>query len=276
MQLSLTRIINAGDYIRSRIEIQPLIGMILGSGLGDLAEEVMEAVRIPFSEIPNFPPSTVEGHAGEMVIGRLDGKPVLVMKGRIHFYEGYSLKQVTFPVRIMQNLGIKTLVVTNAAGGVNPDFKPGDLMLIKDHINLQGSNPLIGANEKSLGVRFPDMTDAYDPGYRSLVRKIAAEDNVPLQEGVYGAVTGPSYETPAEVRYMRTLGVDAIGMSTVPEVITARHAGIKVMGISCITNAILKKEGTTPVTHEEVLEVSKRTKPVFIKLVSDFVRELPM
>ncbi|MGG1546768.1 purine-nucleoside phosphorylase, partial [Bacillus paralicheniformis] len=253
-------IANAADYIKSKTEIKPAVGLILGSGLGVLADEIKDAVRIKYEDIPDFPVSTVEGHAGQLVIGRLENVQVVAMQGRFHFYEGYSMDKVTFPVRVMKELGIETLIVTNAAGGVNESFRPGDLMIISDHINYMGTNPLIGPNDSSLGVRFPDMSSAYDKELRLLAKKTAEELNISVQEGVYTAVTGPTYETPAEVRFLRTIGSDAVGMSTVPEVIVAKHAGLRVLGISCISL-------DQPLSHDEVIEVTEKVKADFLRFV---------
>ncbi|MDF2922059.1 MAG: punA2 [Paenibacillaceae bacterium] len=255
---------------------KPLIGLILGSGLGDLAGQVTEGVSIDYSEVPHFPVSTVEGHAGRFVIGELEGRTVIVMQGRFHYYEGYSMKKVVFPVYVMRELGVRSLVITNAAGGMNRDFKAGDLMLISDHINLTGDSPLIGANEPELGVRFPDMSRAYSRDYRSLAKALAAgvkgEDGAPLtlQEGVYCGISGPAYMTPAELTMLARVGGDAVGMSTVGEVIAASHAGLKVLGISCITDMAIGEE-LEPLTHEQVMEVATRTKPKFQALVKAFV-----
>ena len=243
-------------FITGKTTIKPEIGLILGSGLGVLADEITEAVTIPYEEIPHFPVSTVEGHKGQWVIGKLNGKSVVAMQGRFHFYEGYSLEEVTFPVRVMKAMGVKTLLITNASGGIQLNYEPGDLMIIKDHLNLTGNNPLIGPNDESFGVRFPDMSTAYDPELRNVARKVAAENEIDVKEGVYVGLTGPSYETPAEIRMLRILGADAVGMSTVPEVIVARHSGIRVLGISCISNmaaGILPQ----PLSHQEVMETGK-------------------
>lgn len=261
------------EYIEKKIAGNVEIGMILGSGLGALAEKLTEKVVISYKEIPHFPQSTVQGHAGQLVCGTLEGKQVVVMQGRFHFYEGYSLAQVTYPVRVMQKLGVKTLVVTNAAGGVNRSFTPGDLMLIEDHLNLMGANPLIGPNQDSFGLRFPDMSEAYNRELRNLAEKVAANQGFSLQRGVYVGLTGPSYETPAEIRYLSTIGADAVGMSTVPEVIVANHGGIRVLGISCITNmaaGILERK----LDHSEVMETADRIKEKFLGLVRGVVREL--
>lgn len=245
---------------------KPEIGLILGSGLGVLAEQMEDAIRIPYGEIPNFPVSTVEGHAGEMLIGTVAGRTVLLMNGRFHLYEGYDASTVAFPVRVMKALGVHTLVVTNAAGGINTSFEPGDLMLIDDHINFTFRNPLIGPNEDEIGPRFPDMSEAYSSRLREIALQAAKEQGVDLVRGVYIGLLGPSYETPAEIRMMRTLGADAVGMSTVNEVVVARHAGIEVLGISCISNmaaGILPQ----PLSHQEVVETAERVKDRFLGLI---------
>jgi purine-nucleoside phosphorylase len=263
----------AASYLRDKISTPPRIGLILGSGLGVLADEIEEAVKIPYEQIPGFPVSTVEGHAGQLVYGRLEGAMVVAMQGRFHYYEGYRMDQVTFPVRVMKALGVKELIVTNAAGGVNERFQPGDLMIITDHINNMGNNPLIGPNDPELGVRFPDMTEAYSKRLRNIAKEVAANLGIPIQEGVYVANTGPSYETPAEIRMIRAFGGDAVGMSTVPEVIVARHAQIEVLGISCISNmaaGILDQ----PLTHDEVMETTERVKANFLRLVKGIIAEM--
>ncbi|MEG1870788.1 MAG: purine-nucleoside phosphorylase, partial [Peptostreptococcaceae bacterium] len=241
----------SAKFINDKINIQPKIGLILGSGLGVLADEIQNPIKINYNDIPNFPVSTVEGHEGCLVLGNLEGKEVVAMQGRFHYYEGYSQREITFPVRVMKALGVETIIVTNAAGGANTNFKPGDLMIIKDHINLSGSNPLIGANDNRFGPRFPDMSTAYQSKYVNLVKECAKELNMEVQEGVYAFFSGPTYETPAEVRMAQILGADAVGMSTAPEVIVASHSGMEVVGISCITNmasGILDQ----PLDHEEV------------------------
>ncbi len=261
------------EYILNRILDQPQIGLILGSGLGVLAEEIESPIVIPFHEIPHFPTSTVEGHKGQLVIGKLEGKAVVAMQGRFHFYEGYSLAAVTFPVRVMASIGVKTLLVTNAAGGVNTDFEPGDLMIIKDHLNLTSQNPLIGPNDAQLGARFPDMSEAYSKDLIQVVQTVAAKQAIALREGIYAGLTGPSYETPAEIRMLRILGADAVGMSTVPEVIVARHNGLQVLGISCISNmaaGILPQ----PLTHDEVMETAEKVKDKFLQLMRGIIAKL--
>lgn len=266
------RIERAAAFIKQNLPESPKIGLILGSGLGILADEIENPVKLKYEDIPEFPVSTVEGHAGQLVLGTLEGVSVIAMQGRFHFYEGYSMEKVTFPVRVMKALGVEALIVTNAAGGVNTEFRAGDLMIITDHINFMGTNPLIGPNEADFGARFPDMSSAYDKDLSSLAEKIAKDLNIPIQKGVYTAVTGPSYETPAEVRFLRTMGSDAVGMSTVPEVIVANHAGMRVLGISCISNAaagILDQ----PLSHDEVMEVTEKVKAGFLKLVKAIVAQ---
>ena len=258
----------AAAYIKEKLSgRKPEIAITLGSGLGDLAEQLTDAVQIPYGDIPHFPVSTVAGHKGQFVVGKLEGREVLCMQGRFHYYEGYDLKQVTLPVRVMKLLGIGTLIVTNAAGGINTGFRPGNLMLIEDHLNLTGENPLIGENLEAFGERFFDMTVAYDREYRTLAENLAAELDIPLQKGVYAWLTGPNYETPAEIRYLRTIGADAVGMSTVPEVLVARHCGLRVCGISCITN-LAAGMGEGLLSHEEVKETADRVKVDFIRLVT--------
>ena len=258
----------AAAYIKEKLGGRaPEIAITLGSGLGDLADHLVDAVQIPYGEIPHFPVSTVAGHKGQFVVGKLEGREVLCMQGRFHYYEGYDLKQVTLPVRVMKLLGISTLIVTNAAGGINTGFRPGNLMLIEDHLNLTGENPLIGENLEVFGDRFFDMTVAYDAEYRARAEQLAAELNIPLQKGVYAWLTGPNYETPAEIRYLRAIGADAVGMSTVPEVLVARHSGLRVCGISCITN-LAAGMGDGLLSHEEVKETADRVKVDFIRLVT--------
>jgi len=268
----LKQITEATMYINERIDKQPEIGLVLGSGLGVLADSI-KGVTIPYDSIPHFPQATVEGHKGQLIIGEFEGKQVIAMQGRFHFYEGYGIKQTTFPIRVMKLLGIDKLIVTNAAGGVNTAFEPGDLMLIEDHINLTGQNPLIGHNMNDFGARFPDMSSAYNKEMRAVAKQIADKLNITVREGVYAGMTGPSYETPAEIRMLRVLGADAIGMSTVSEVIIAVHSGIKVLGISCISNmaaGILEQ----PLSHTEVIETTEKVKIKFSNLVRNFVKEI--
>jgi purine-nucleoside phosphorylase len=282
--MSLTyveQIQEAAAFIAERLGgMRPSIGLVLGSGLGDMAHQVENAIAIDYSDVPHFPVSTVEGHAGRFVVGTLEGKQVIVMQGRFHYYEGYSMKKVVFPIYVMQALGVKTVVMTNAAGGMNRSFQAGDLMLISDHLNMTGDNPLIGPNHSELGVRFPDMSEAYNRSYRALALKLAKgiqdESGVPLrlQEGVYAGISGPAYMTPSELTMLARIGGDAVGMSTVGETIAARHVGLKVLGISCITDMAIGEE-LEPLTHEQVVAVANRTKPKFIALVKAFVKEVP-
>lgn len=267
------RIKETGEFIKSKLHNIPDIGIVLGSGLGPLADQLNNAINIDYSEIPNFPVSTVEGHAGMFVIGELEGKLIMCMKGRFHYYEGYSLEEVTLPIRIMSYLGIKNLILTNASGGVNLDFIPGDLMIIKDHINCSALNPLIGKNIEEMGLRFPSASDIYTKEIREIVKTIAKNEGIDVKEGIYFYSTGPTYETPAEIRAFRLLGADAIGMSTIPEAIIACHCGMKLLGISCITNmaaGILDQ----PLTHKEVFETAERTKDKFAKLIKACVRNI--
>ncbi|MBQ0141128.1 MAG: purine-nucleoside phosphorylase [Kurthia sp.] len=263
----------AVHYIQQKISVQPEIGLILGSGLGSLADEITEAIHIPYDDIPHFAKSGAIGHANQLVIGQLNGKSVLAMKGRFHYYEGFTMDEVTFPVRVMKALGIKDMIVTNACGAVNTTFKAGELMIISDHLNLVGTNPLIGPNNDELGTRFPDLSNVYDRELRSLAKNIAAKQQLKINEGVYAWWSGPTYETPAEIRMIRTLGADAVGMSTVPEAIVATHAGMKVLGISCLTNmaaGILDQ----PLNHEEVIEVASKVRSSFISLIKEIIEEI--
>lgn len=261
--LALEQIDQVADAVRAKIKIKPRVGIILGSGLNDLAASVENAVPIPYGDLPYWPVSTVEGHAGRLVIGELEGQPVFVMQGRAHYYEGYTMGQVTLPVRVMQRLGLEMMIVTNAAGGVNPDFVPGDVMLITDNLNLMGMsglNPLMGPNLDELGPRFPDMSQAYDKELGAIARKVAAEKGISLQEGVYCGLSGPSFESPADLRFLRLAGTDAVGMSTVPEVIIANHGGLRSLGLSGISNKA-SLDGSTVTTHEEVIEAGKTITP---------------
>jgi purine-nucleoside phosphorylase len=256
MSITLERMDRIAGVIRSKVKKQLNVGIILGTGLGGLAEAVRDPVILPYSELPDWPASTVQGHAGRLVIGDLDGQSTLVMQGRIHFYEGYGMDQVTLPIRVMQRLGIGILIVTNAAGAIHPDFAPGDVMLITDHLNLAGMagmNPLIGPNLDELGPRFPDMSQAYDRRLNDLARKVAIQNNITLREGVYVGLSGPSFETPADLRFLRLAGADSVGMSTVPEVTVARHGGMRVLGFSGISNKA-NLDGNTVTSHEEVLQ----------------------
>ncbi|WP_411355373.1 purine-nucleoside phosphorylase [Peptoniphilus harei] len=261
------------DYIKGKIKNQPEIGIVLGSGLGDFADAIEDKIEIPYTEIPGFPVSTVKGHDGKLIFGKINSKEVCAMKGRIHYYEGYDIKEVVYPIEVLAGLGIKTLILTNAAGGVNTDFEPADLMIINDHINLMGKNPLIGPNDEDLGPRFPDMTDLYNKDLIEVAEKSAKKLGIDIQEGVYMYFTGPSYETAAEVRMARILGADAVGMSTVPEAIIARHRGLKILGISTITNmstGILD----TPLDHTEVVEVGQEVAGKFKELLKEIIEEI--
>ena len=260
-------------FIEGRTPLRPEIGVVLGSGLGAFADELREKTEIPYTEIPGWPPATAIGHAGKLVLGCLGGVKLAVMAGRAHLYEGYTTAQVTYGVRVLGGLGVRSMVFTNAAGGINLALQRGGLVLISDHINLQGTNPLVGPNDDALGPRFPDMSEAYSQRYRETARAVAAELNIPIAEGVYAAMLGPSYETPAEIRYLRSIGADLVGMSTVPEVIAARHSGIRVLGISCVTNAaagVLDQ----PLDHNEVLETAERVKDQFMGLLRAVIPDI--
>ena len=274
--ITLEQIDQAADAIRARSSYHPRVGLILGSGLNSLADSVQKADLIPYGDLPNWPVSTVEGHVGRLVIGELEGQIVLVMQGRIHFYEGYGMPAITLPVRVMNRLGLEMLFVTNAAGGVNPDFFPGDVMLITDNLNLMGmtgANPLMGPNIDELGPRFPDMSQAYDRELMEIARQVAAKENIVLREGVYCGLSGPSFEGPADLRFLRMVGADAVGMSTVPEVIVARHGGMRVLGFSGISNKA-NLDGSTVTTHEEVIEAGKVISPKIEKIIRGVLRSL--
>lgn len=266
------RIDEAVDYILGESSVEPELGLILGSGLGELGDEVKNPVTIPYEEIPGFVESQVEGHAGQLILGTLEGVPVYLMQGRYHYYEGHPIQEIVFPVQVMANIGPDTMIVTNASGAVNEAFDVGDIALITDHINFLGNNPLIGVHDDDVGPQFVDMTYAYDPDLNDLAREQADEHDVNLREGVYVASMGPSYETPAEVKMYRTLGGDLAGMSTVPEVIAANHAGLDVLGLSCVTNmgaGVLDQ----PLSHEEVIETTEKAKGVFKPLVRSIISE---
>jgi purine-nucleoside phosphorylase len=264
---------DAAAFLRGRLGDIPAIAVVLGSGLGAFADRLDDARRVPYTEIPCWPGSTVVGHAGTLVCGASAGRTVLTLAGRAHFYEGHDLRTVTFATRVLGRLGVKTLVLTNAAGGINTSFTPGTLMVIDDHINLMGSNPLVGPNDDRFGLRFPDMTDVYSPRLRAVADAAATAAGVAIRHGVYVALHGPSYETPAEIRFLRGIGADAVGMSTVPEAIVARHMGLEVLGISCITNpaaGVLP----TPLDHREVMDVARRVGAQFIRLLEEIVARL--
>jgi purine-nucleoside phosphorylase len=274
--VTLKQIDQAVDAIRKRTSLKPRVGIILGSGLNDLADSVQKADIIPYSDLPNWPVSTVHGHAGRLVIGKLEGQSVLVMQGRVHFYEGYSMSQITLPVRVMLRLGLEMMIVTNAAGGVNPGFVPGDVMLITDHLNLMGmtgANPLMGPNIDELGPRFPDMSQAYNRALMDVARKAAEKSDVALREGVYCGLSGPSFESPADLRFLHMAGADAVGMSTVPEVIVAHHGGMRVLGFSGISNKA-NLDGSTITTHEEVIEAGKIITPKVESIIRGVLRSL--
>ena len=257
---------SAAQVVLKRTSLRPRIGLVLGSGLGGFADALSDTARVPYTEIPAFPHSTAIGHAGQMVVGNTAGVPVAAMQGRVHLYEGYSAQEVAFPIRVFARLGVRAVILTNAAGGIDRTYSQGALVLIRDHINLQGQNPLIGANDDRFGVRFPDMTHAYTKMYRDAAREEAEKLGITLHEGVYAALAGPSYETPAEIEYLRRIGADLVGMSTVAEVIAARHMGIKVLAISCVTNmaaGILDQ----PLSHTEVMETGERVKTTFESLL---------
>jgi purine-nucleoside phosphorylase len=263
---TFSRATAAARFIQSRTKLRPKIALVLGSGLGAFADELSAAARIPYQKIPGFPRSTVAGHAGQLVIGRLGDIPVAAMKGRVHLYEGYTPQEVAFPMRVLGRLGIRSAILTNAAGAINRDYRQGALIAIRDHINLQGANPLMGPNDERFGLRFPDMSEAYAKEFREIARREAQRLGIPVHEGVYAALRGPSFETPAEIRFLKTVGADLVGMSTVLEVIAARHMNIRVLGISCVANmaaGILDQ----PLSHAEVMETTARVKSQFIALL---------
>ena len=261
------------DYIKSKIgDFKPEIAIVLGSGLGELADEYCE-IKLAYSEIPGFPVSTVKGHNGNLVFAKVNGKNVMMMQGRFHFYEGHSMQTVTYPIKIMKKLGVETILITNAAAGVKPYFKPSSLMIIKDHINFMGTNPLIGPNDDTLGERFPDMSEVYTKSLREIAHTCSKNLNIPVEEGIYIALTGPTYETPAEVNMVRTLGADAVGMSTVPEAIVASYLKMKVLGISCICNSAAGIS-TVGLSHKEVLEAAEKAKTNFKKLVLEIIKSI--
>lgn len=259
--------------LRQKTSANPTVGIILGTGLGRMAHEIKAEVIIPYDEIPHFPLSTVESHRGKLIIGTLSGKTVIAMQGRFHYYEGYSMKQITFPVRVMKALGVETLLISNACGALNPLYRKADIMLMDDHINLLGDNPLIGANDNTLGDRFPDMSEPYSHRLITLAEKIALENAIKLQKGVYVAVSGPNLETRAEYRFLRTIGADVVGMSTIPENIVARHAGMEVLGLSIITDECFP-EALKPISVAEIIETAGRAEPLLTKLLVDLVGRL--
>ncbi len=263
----------AANFIRSRVERSPAVAIVLGSGLGAFADDLANSTGIRYDEIPGFAQATVEGHAGRLAVGESENVTIAAMQGRFHFYEGYSLEDVTFPIRVLKLLGVRTLILTNAAGSLNTEFTPGSLMVISDHINLMGVNPLIGANDERFGPRFPDLTSTYDPGLQNIVIDEAKAINVDLRRGVYAALSGPSYETPAEIHMVRTLGADAVGMSTVPEAIVARHMEMKVIGISCITN-LAAGVSNRPVDHSQVIATGERVREQFTELIRRVIARL--
>ncbi len=267
------RVAEATAEIRQKTKLTPTIGIILGTGLGKMAHEIVPEVVVPYDDIPHFPLSTVESHHGKLIIGTLAGKPVVAMQGRFHYYEGYSMQEITFPVRVMKALGVEILLVSNACGGLNPLYRKADIMIIDDHINLLGDNPLIGENDDDLGPRFPDMSEPYSQRLIALAERVALENQIKVQKGVYVAVSGPNLETRAEYRFLRTIGADVVGMSTIPETIVARHAGMEVLGLSIITDECFP-EALVPVSVAEILEIAGRAEPLLTKLLVDVVGKL--
>ena len=265
--------VDAWNFVRARCALKPSIGVVLGSGLGMFADALTESVRLPYREIPGLPVSTAVGHRSELVVGTFDGIPIAVMSGRFHLYEGYTAQQVVSGIRLFRELGVRRVVLTNAAGGINPDFGEGALVLVSDHINLQGANPLVGPNDAGLGDRFPDMTEVYSASLREIAKRTAAELGVRLFEGVYAGMLGPSYETPAEIRFLRTIGADLVGMSTVPEAIAANHLGMQILGISCVTNIAAGLSGRK-LSHEEVLEIGRRVSTTLLQLLGGLLPKL--
>jgi len=273
MDKYINRINETANFIKEQIDFEPEILMILGSGLGPLADEIENPIVISYEKIPNFPVSTAIGHKGQLVMGNLEGKNVIVMQGRFHYYEGYDMQEVTFPIRVMKKLGIENMIVTNACGGMNKNLYPGALMAITDHINFMGDNPLIGKNHDELGPRFPDMSNAYNKDLIDIAKKVAMKLDIELKEGVYAAISGPYYFSRAELKMLRTIGGDTIGMSTVPETIVANHSGMKVLGISCVTDMAIAEE-IESISGEEVLAVAKQTGPKFINLIRGILNEV--
>jgi purine-nucleoside phosphorylase len=271
----IERVKKATEFIKSKISFEPEIGIILGTGLGSLADHIENPTVIEYKDIPEFPVSTVVGHAGRLLVGTIEGKKVIAMQGRFHYYEGYPMQDVTLPVRVMKILGVKLMIVSNACGGLNPAFSAGDIMAITDHINMMGSNPLIGPNLDEFGPRFPDMSEVYNKEYIKLLEAIAQKSSIKLQKGVYSAVSGPNYFSKAELRMLITIGADTIGMSTVPECMVARHSGMKVLGVSCITDMAIPDTMTSP-THEEIVKVAEGVKPRFVSLLKQFIKEVQL
>lgn len=261
------------EYLAGKTSVKPTIGIILGTGLGGLVNEIEIEHTIPYEFIPNFPVSTVEGHHGQLIFGNMSGHSVVAMQGRFHYYEGYTMQEIAFPVRIMKYLGVSLLILSNASGGLNPDFEIGDLMVIEDHINLMGNNPLLGQNEKEMGPRFPDMSNAYDPFLIESVFRIADQHQIKLQKGTYAAVTGPTFETPAEYKYIHLIGGDAVGMSTVPEVITARHIGMRCFAVSVISDLGVPGK-IVEISHQDVIDAASRAEPEMTTIIKDLLKEL--
>jgi len=267
------KIAEAKKFIESRSKVKPKIGIIVGTGLGTLAKEIEIKATVPYSDIPHFAVSTAPGHEGNLILGKLSGKMIMAMQGRFHLYEGYSLEEITFPIRIMKEMGVELLIVSNVVGGMNPNFKAGDLMIITDHINLTGNNPLIGPNDERLGPRFPDMSEPYDKKLIELTKRIAIEEKIGIHKGVYVGLTGPNFETPAEYRFLRLIGADAVGMSTVCEVIVARHSGLRVLGMSCITDECIP-DRLEPVNFRKLIQVAQKVEPNLARLVKRLLREI--
>ncbi len=271
----LNRIESAYKFIENKISSKPEIGIILGSGLGSLAGQIENPTLIEYKDIPDFPVSTVEGHAGRLIFGTLEGKSVIAMQGRFHYYEGYNMDEITLPVRVMKKLGIKLLIISNACGGLNKNFKAGDIMVIEDHINMIGNSPLIGPNLDVFGPRFPDMTEVYNKKLRVLCHDISKRIGIDIEKGVYCAISGPNYNTKAELKMLIAVGADAVGMSTVPEAVVAKHSGIKVLGLSCVTDMAIP-DNLVPLTHEEVIRIAGIAEPKFVNLVRNFIKEVEL
>ncbi len=267
------KIAEAKKFIENRSKVKPKIGIIIGTGLGTLAKEIEIKAIVPYSDIPHFAVSTAPGHEGNLILGKLSGKMIMAMQGRFHLYEGYSLEEITFPIRIMKEMGVELLIESNVVGGMNPNFKAGDLMIITDHINLTGNNPLIGPNDERLGPRFPDMSEPYDKRLIELANRIAIEEKIGIHKGVYVGLTGPNFETPAEYRFLRLIGADAVGMSTVCEVIVARHSGLRVLGMSCITDECIP-DRLEPVNFRKLIQVAQKAEPNLARLVKRLLREI--